>query len=223
MIIHESFYLVASICAFTYAIITVISSWLHAQTKIAFTTLENVMAMRNDTRVNVRLWIVLLSFFIVLMAYAGVAARVATRSPGLALIGFSFCFIFVITELLWRSVDMFALRRVWLPQLAEEKDEGKKGALEILLMGFGTCRVALYFVLMTSCGLGTLSFGIGSWSENILDIIVSIVLFTNTVRLFLRVFEMHGGKKQLSKVNNKIYAPVVTVTYIVIGIWLVFP
>jgi len=223
MINREGFYIVASICAFIYAIITVVSSWLHSQTKEAFTTLENVMATRNDPRVRVRLWIVLLSFFFVLVAYAGVAVRIVTRSPRLALVGFAFCFIFVITELLWRSVDMFALRRVWLPQLAEEKDEGKKAALEILLMGFGTCRVALCFVLMTSCALGTLSYAIGTWSENTLDMVVSVVLFANTLRLFSSVLEMHGGKKRLSKINEKIHAPAVTIIYLVIGIWLIYP
>jgi hypothetical protein len=223
MIINEGFGTVASICAFTYAIITVISSWLHSQTKEAFTTLENVIAMRDDPRVKARLWIVLLSFFFVLVAYAGVAVRVLARSPGLALAGFSFCLIFVIVELLWRSVDMFAVRRMWLPQLVEEKDEGKRAAVETLLMGFGACRVALYFVLMTSCALGTLSLGVGIWSGKIFDIVVSIVLFVNALRLFSCVLEMHGGKKKLSIANEKMHTVAVPIIYLVIGLWLIFP
>jgi hypothetical protein len=196
---------------------------LHAQTKEAFTTLENVMAMRDDRRVKVRLWIVLLSFFFAIAAYAGIAARIVTRSPGLALMGFSFCFIFVITELLWRSVDMFAVRRVWLPRLAAEEAEGKKAALETLLMGFGTCRVALYFVLMTSCALGTTLFGLGTWSDKPLDIIVSMVLFANSVRLISGVLEMHVGKVQLSEINKRMHTMVVPIIYLVIGIWLIIP
>lgn len=222
MTFHPSFFVIASLCAFVDAVITVVSAWLLSQVHQAYTSLENVVAFRDDRRVIVRHWLVLFSFFFSLVAYAGIAARVLARAPALALLGFCFHLIFVITELLWRSVDLFALRPVWLAQYAQEVDEVAKTAWRVLVDGFVSSMRALSFVLISGSLLGSLLCGIAVWSEAPLDRWVSVALFVDALRLFLSMAERFGKQKRLAAFNRRIHTPLIVALYALIGVWLWF-
>ena len=220
MSFHPSFFVIASLCAMAYALITVVSAWLLSQIHQAYTTFENVVAFRGDRRAIARHWLVLFSFFFSLVAYAGIAARVLAKAPALALLGFCFHFIFVITELLWRSIDLFALRPVWLAQYAQEVDEVAKTAWRVLVDGFVSSMRALYFVLMSGSLLGSLLYGIATWSEAPLDRLISVALFVNTLWLLLGMAERFGNQKRLATFNRRIHTPLITALYALIGVWL---
>lgn len=220
MSVHPLFFTIASLCAFADALITVVSAWLLSQVHQAYTSLENVVAFRNDRRVIIRHWLVLISFFFSLVAYAGITARTVTSAPALALLGFCFHFVFVITELLWRSVDLFALRPVWLAQYAQEVDAAAKTAWRVLIDGFVSSMRALSFVLMSGSMLGSLLCGIAVWSEIPLDRWVSVALFVNALRLFLGMVERFGNQKRLATFNRRIHTPLITALYVLIGVWL---
>ncbi len=218
---HSAFFTVAALCAIVYALITVLNGWLHARAPKP-SSFEETVALRENRWIVIRSWVVLLSMFFVLVAFGGIAARLFAKSPALAGLGFCFSFIFVFTEMLFRSVGIFAVRRVWMAQYAQETDDNAKTALRVLIASFNSIVGALYFVLMSSFMLGSLLFGIAAWSETLFDKLASVALFLNTFRLFLRLLEMHGNQKWLAALNHRVYVPIVTMVYLIIGVWLGF-
>ena len=218
---QSAFFTMAALCAIVYALITVLNIWLYARAPQA-SSFEETVALRENRWIVIRSWVVLLSMFFALVALGGIAARLFTRSPALAGLGFCFSFIFAFTEMLFRSVGIFAVRRVWMAQYVQETDDDAKTALRVLITSFNSAVEALYFVLMSGHLLGSLLFGIAAWSETPLDKLTSVALLLNALRLFLRLLEMHGNQKWLAALNYRVYAPVVTMVYLIIGVWIGF-
>jgi hypothetical protein len=219
MLVDPLFFTVASVCAMVYALVTPLNVWLLERIPRPH-SFDDRVALRDNRWAIARRRLVLLSMFFVIVAFGGIAARVYAKSPALAVFGFCFGFLFVLTELLWRSLDLFAVQRVWMTQYAHETDVAAKTALRVLITSFHSGVGALYFVLQAGHTLASLLFGMAVWSGVLLDRVTSAVLFINALRLVLRLTEMHGNQKWLATFNHRVYAPVVTAVYAIIGVWL---
>ena len=219
MLIDPLFITIASVCAIVYALITPLNWWLFRRTPRAH-SFDAMIALRDNRWAVARRWVVLLSMFFVIVAFGGIAARMYAKAPALAVFGFCSGFLFVLTEMLWRSLDLFAVQRVWMAQYAHETDVAVTTALQVLINSFYSGVDALYFVLQVGHALASLLFGIAIWSGVLLDQAISAALFVNVLRLILRLLEMQGNQRWLATFNHRVYAPVVTVTYAIIGVWL---
>jgi hypothetical protein len=208
--------IVAALCAFTYAGVTLISGWLLRRAPHV-EKIEEVIAVSNKPTDLAQNWIVLLSMFPCLVAYFGAAALVWRVSPSLAALGFVFCVFFVLTELLYRSVELFAVKRVWMPRYTKEGD----AALKALIAGFYDVVEALYFVLLAGHLLGSALLGIGlvviigGW-----PIIAGVALILNAARLLLRILQMHLGQRWLAGFNDGLYTPLVFLIFSAFGLGL---
>ncbi|NIM96059.1 MAG: hypothetical protein GTO18_20350 [Anaerolineales bacterium] len=219
MLIDPLFFTIASVCAIVYALITPLNIWLLERVPRVH-SFDDRIALRDNRWAIARRWLVLLSMFFIIVAFGGIAARVYAKSPALAVFGFCSGFLFVLTELLWRSLDLFAVQRVWMAQYAHETDVATKTALRVLITSFHSGVESLYFVLMAGHTLASLLFGIAVWSGVLLDRVTSAALFVNALRLVLRLVEMHGNQRWLATFNRRVYAPAVTAIYAIIGVWL---
>jgi len=204
--------IVAALCAFAYAGVALISGWLLRRAP-QVETIEETIAVSNKPTDLAQNWIVLLSMFPCLIAYFGTVALLWRVSPSLAALGFIFCVFFVLTELLYRSVELFAVKLVWMPRYAREGD----AALKTMIAGFYDVVEALYFVLLAGHLLGSALLGIGlavigGWAT-----IAGVALIVNAVRLLLRILQIHLGQHRLAGVNSRLYTPLVFLIFCTLG------
>jgi hypothetical protein len=207
--------IVAALCAFAYAVVTLISGWLLRRVPEA-ETIDEIIAVSNKPADLAQNWVVLLSMFPGFIAYFGAADLVWRGSPPLAVLGFVFCTIFILTELLYRSVELFTVKRVWMPRYTQEGD----ATLKTMIIGFYDVVGALYFVLLSGHLLGSALLGaglllVGGWA-----VIAAVALFINALRLLLRILEMHMGQRWLARFNNGIYMWLVFLIFGALGIGL---
>jgi hypothetical protein len=207
--------LVAALCAFAYAGVAVISGWLLRRAP-RVESIEDIISVSNRPSALAQNWIVLLSMFPGLIAYFGAAALIWRVSPPLAALGFVFCIFFVLTELLYRSVELFAVKRVWMPHYLREGD----APLRAMIAGFYDVVEGLYFVLLAGHLLGSALLGIGLALVGGWAVIASVALIINTVRLLLRILEMFVGQRWLAGFNYGVYTPLVFLIFCAFGLGL---
>jgi hypothetical protein len=208
--------ILAALCAFVYAGVTLISGWLRRRAP-QVETIEEVIAVSNKPTDLAQNGIVLLSMFPCLIAYFGAAALVWTVSPPLAALGFVFCVFFVLTELLYRSVELFAVKRIWMPRFTKEGD----AALKTMIVGFYDVVEALYFVLLVGHLLGSAMLGIGLVVISGWATLAGVALIVNAARLLLRILQMHLGQRWLEDFNDRFYTPLVFLIFSAFGLGLV--
>ena len=234
MPVSASFFIVASLCAVGYALITVVSAWMLSRTHQAYTTLENAVAFRDDRHVIVRHWLVLVSFFFTLVAYAGIAARVVARTPMLALLGFCFHLIFHHGTALafggaFRPAAYLdgpvrrgngrtsqgsvagAHRRFFI----EHARAGFCAPVHLSAKALFRNNVAYFKRLYSQNAyqtaklflndyLSSLLNGFAVWSEVLFDRLVSVTSFVKSLWLLLRLAEGIGGQRGLAALNRRL-------------------
>jgi hypothetical protein len=210
---------VAALCALAYATLTLVSGWLRRRMADARTE-DEMIAVANKPVALAQSWVVLLSMFVALVAYFGAAALAFSVSPPLAVLGFVFCVFWVLTELLYRSVELFAVTRAWIPRYLAEGDATLKATLKTMIVGFYDVVAALYFVLLSGHLLGSALLGVGLWLVGGWAQIASIALLVNALRLLLRILEMHLGQRWLSPFNTRAYTVLVFLIFCALGVGL---
>lgn len=210
------FLIVSASCALIYALSTVIAQRLRSDLPPTHTFEEMLESVSNASFLAL-CWVTLLSMFFVLVAYVGIAVIAWRVSPPFAVLGMLFCTFFVLTELLYRSVELFAVIRVWFPNYQRKPDE----ALRLMITGFDEVVNALYFVLLMGHGLGSAVLGLtvcllGGWA-----LLAALALLLNALRISLRILEMHLGWHRLSTFNARIYAPLVVSIFLALAFSLV--
>lgn len=210
------FAIISAFGAFIYALCTVIAERLRYRLPPT-DTFEEMLKSASDPSFLAICWVTLLSMFFVLAAYVGIAVIAWRVSPPLAILGLLFCAFFVLTELLYRSVELFAVIQVWIPNYQRKPDE----VLRRMITGFDDVVNALYFVLLMGHGLGSALLGLavlplGGWA-----LLAALALLLNALRAFLRILEMHVGWSKLSTFNARAYTPVVASIFLVLAFSLV--
>lgn len=203
------FLIISAACSLIYAIITVIAGWLRRRIPAVHTFAEMVEVANNPYEIAL-CWIVLLSIIFALVVYVGIARMAWQVSPPLAILGLLFCTLFVFTELLYRSVELFAVKRVWIRNYQQKPSE----TLQMMIEGFDYIVEALYFVLLAGHCLGSALLGLALWPLGGWALLISFALFVNALRTLLRILEMHLGLRRLALFNRSLYM------FMVVGIFL---
>lgn len=219
MQVSLNFFRTASVCALVYALVTIVSAWLMSQIPEP-ATFDETIALRDNTFNLLRSWATFLSFFFVIVAFWGVAVMKLKSSFELAILGFTFCLIFALIEMLYRSVELLAVNGGWAARYVSETDEVVRTALRVNISAFGDITFALYFVILAAFMIGSFCYSLATWKGVGLEKLVSIVFLLNTVRLLLRLMQMYGTQSWLAGLNSLIYAPIVVSLFIAIGVWL---
>ena len=167
-----------------------------------------------------RLTVILLGFFPILVAFAAVALRRIMLRPAASLLGFTFSFLFVTSEVSARSIDLFLVSRKW----AVEYHSAASPAMQQLLAGriqlWEESVGAFYFVLLAGHLLASTCFAIAAWDDDRWNQIVAIAFILNAVRLASRVAEGYMSQRWLDPVNDAVYFPAVALIFSTLTAWL---
>jgi hypothetical protein len=215
-----NFYRLATACCACYVIAQAIqqTAFRHGINDAA--TGERAILQRLLPLDQFRLWVILLSFFPILVAFAAVALRRVRSSPAAALLGFTFSFLFVAAEISARSIDLFLVSRKW----AVEFDSATSPAVQQLIAGrmqlWEASVGAFYFVLLAGHLLASTCFAIAAWDDDRWNRIVAVAFILNAVRLASRLIEGYMGQQWLDPVNGAVYFPAVALIFGTLTAWL---
>jgi len=212
-------YRVAAVCSLVFAAVMLLQEWLFRLIPTA-TTREHAFAIEISPINRAHAWTVFLSFFCVVVAYSAIAAKRFERSPALSGLGGVFCFLFTLVELLYRSIELFAVNGRWIPKYLGETDVETKALLGAQIGAFGDIVFALYFVLLSAHLIGSVAYSMVTWSGKGMERLVSILFAINGSRLLLRLIGGYAGQAWLEGINRAIYSPIVVILFVVVGVWL---
>jgi hypothetical protein len=167
-----------------------------------------------------RLAVILISFFPILVAFTAVALRRIRSSPAASLLGFTFSFEFVTSEVSTRSIDLFLVSRKW----AVEYHSAASPAVQQMIAGrvqlWADSVGAFYFVLLAGHLLASACFAIATWDGDRWNRIVAVAFIANAIRLAGRIAEGYLGQSWLDAVNNVVYFPAVILIFSTLTAWL---
>jgi hypothetical protein len=210
---------IAALCAFYYAAVQAAQWWLRS--RIAnLRKLDESIDVRNHPDNVLRMQLVLSSMFLMIIGFGGVALAIFAAAPALAVLGFVFSLLFLFIEICYRSIELFGVTRVLVPQYLGETDAASKAAKGAIIEVFNTSVIAVYFPLLVGIMAASILFGVATIDGGGLETLVGVVFFAHAIHALMRILEMHGGIKTLSSFNLRVYFPLAIGKYTLIGVWL---
>lgn len=216
---HPLFFKMAALCAFYYASAQAAQFWLRSRLA-RLRAAEPSLSTHNHPVNLLRMRLVLSSMFVVVITFAAVALAKVPTAPASSVLGFVFSLLFLFIEILYRSIELFGVNTVLIPAHLNEADPASKATKGALVDAFTTGVIAAYFPLLVSLLLASVFFGLATVNSGGLESVVGIVFFIHAAHVLMRILEMHGGLKQLSAFNLRVYFPLTIGKYALIGVWL---
>jgi hypothetical protein len=182
---------------------------------------EQAILQRLEPLDRFRLTVILLSFFPIVVAFGAVALRRANLRPAASLLGFTFSCLFVIGEVINRSIDLFVISRRWAAEYQAAGSLAAKQSLADRIQIWDETFGGFYFVLRMGLFLGCLCFAIAAWdARQRWNQLVAIAFAANAVRVAGRLAEGYLGQAWLEPVNNAVYFPLTVLIYGTLAAWL---
>ncbi|HYL68068.1 MAG TPA: hypothetical protein VEX69_02795 [Candidatus Limnocylindria bacterium] len=168
-----------------------------------------------------RLTVILLSFFPIVVAFGAVALRRAKMRPAASLLGFAFSLLFVIGEIINRSIDLFVISRRWAVEYQAATSPTVKQLLADRIQIWDETFGGYYFVLRMGLWLGCLCFAVATWEKHERwNQVVAVALAANALRAAGRLAESYMGQAWLGPVNEAVYFPATLLIYGTLAAWL---
>jgi hypothetical protein len=169
---------------------------------------------------QLRLAVLLISFFPILVASAAVALRRIRLSPAASVLGFTFSFLFVMTEVSTRAIDLFLVSRKWAVEYHAAASPAVQQVIEGRIQLWAEFVGAFYFVLLAGHFLASACYAIATWGDDRWNRIVAVAFIANAVRLAGRIAESYLGQSRRDTVNNAVYFPAVALIFGTLTVWL---
>jgi hypothetical protein len=216
-----NFYRLAAVCGAFYVVAQVVQEITFHYGINDSAAGEQAILQRLMRLDQFRLTVLLLSFFAITIAFGAVALRRARMQPAASLLGFAFTFVFVIAEILNRSIDLFVISQRWAAEYQATASAAAKQVLadriEVWSESFG----GYYFVLRMGLFLGCLCFAVATWdTSKRWNQIVAIAFAANAARVGGRIAEGFLGQAWLAPVNDAVYFPASVLIYGTLAVWL---
>src|ERR1700746_3305174 len=112
-----------------------------------------------------RLTVILLSFFPIAVAFAAVALRQVRVRPAASVLGFSFSLLFVIGEIVNRSLDLFVISKQLAMQYQGTAPWAAKELIAERIQAWRESFTGYYFIIRIGLLLGCLCFAIATWDR----------------------------------------------------------
>src|SRR3984957_9992144 len=168
-----------------------------------------------------RLTVILLSFFPITVAFAAVALRQVRLRPAASVLGFSFSLLFVIGEIVNRSLDLFVISKQWAVQYQGTAPLAAKQLIAERIQGWSESFTGYYFLIRIGLLLGCLCFAVATWDRRRpWNQFIAIVFAANAARSAGRLAEGFMGQAWLAPVNDAIYFPATLLIYGSLALWL---
>jgi hypothetical protein len=216
-----NFYRFASVCAAAYVVAQIIQDYTFHHGISDSPVGEQAILQRLMPLDQFRLALLLLSFFPITVAFAAVALRRARVRPAASVLGFSFSFLFVIGEIVNRSIDLFVLSKQWAVQYQGTASLAAKQLIAERIQVWGESFTGYYFIIRIGLFLGCLCFAVATWdSRQRWNQFIAIVFAVNVARSAGRLAEGFMGQAWLAPINDAIYFPATVLIYGSLAVWL---
>ncbi|HEU4535381.1 MAG TPA: hypothetical protein VFS00_14735, partial [Polyangiaceae bacterium] len=157
--------------------------------------------------------LLLLSFFGLFVSFLAIGLSRARQRPALVALALSFLGLFCAVEILYRSVDFFAVEGAWLRRYAATNDPALRAMLRSRVEGVGDVIRALYAPLAISHMLGSAllagafvpAAGVDRW-------LVAGLAF-NALRLVGRFASSYLGAHWLDALSGELYFPSILASF----------
>jgi hypothetical protein len=216
-----NFYRFASVCAAAYVVAQIIQDYTFHHGISDSPVGEQAILQRLMPLDQFRLTLLLLSFFPITVAFAAVALRRARVRPAASVLGFSFSFLFVIGEIVNRSIDLFVLSKQWAVQYQGTASLAAKQLIAERIQVWGESFTGYYFIIRIGLFLGCLCFAVATWnSRQRCNQFIAIVFAANAARSAGRLAEGFMGQAWLAPINDAVYFPATVLIYGSLAVWL---
>lgn len=216
-----NFYRFASVCAASYVVAQIIQNFTFHHGISDSPVGEQAILQRLMPLDQFRLTVILLSFFPITVAFSAVALRQARVRPASSVLGFSFSFLFVIAEIVNRSIDLFVLSKHWAVQYQSTASLAAKQLIAERIQAWGESFTGYYFIIRIGLFLGCLCFAVATWDRRQRwNQFIAIVFAANAARAAGRLAEDFMGQAWLAPVNDAIYFPASVLIYGSLAVWL---
>jgi hypothetical protein len=111
--LSANFYRFAAVCGFYYVAAQIFQEFAFRHGITDSPVGEQAILQRLMPLDQLRLMGILSSFFAITVVFAAVALHQARMRPAASVLGFSFSFLFVIGEIINRSIDLFVISKLW--------------------------------------------------------------------------------------------------------------
>ena len=216
-----NFYRFASVCAAGYVVAQIIQDFTFHHGISDSPVGEQAILQRLMPLDQFRLTVILLSFFPITVAFSAVALRQARVRPASSVLGFSFSFLFVIGEIVNRSIDLFVLSKQWAVQYQGTASLAAKQLIAERIQVWDESFTGYYFIIRIGLFLGCLCFAIATWDRrHRWNQFIAIVFAANAARAAGRLAEDFMGQAWLAPINDAIYFPASVLIYGSLAVWL---
>jgi hypothetical protein len=216
-----NFYRFAAFCAACYVVAQIIQEFAFHHGISDSPVGEQVILQRLMPLDQFRLTLLLLSFFPITVAFAAVALRQVRLRPAASVLGFSFSLLFVIGEIINRSIDLFVISKQWAMQYQGTGSVAAKQLIAERIQVWTESFTGYYFIIRIGLLLGGLCFAIATWDRRQRwNQFIAIVFAANAARSAGRLAEGFMGQAWLAPVNDAIYFPATVLIYGSLALWL---
>ena len=216
-----NFYRFAAVCAACYVVAQIIQEFTFHHGISDSPVGEQAISQRLMPLDQFRLTLLLLSFFPITVAFAAVALRQARIRPAASVLGFSFSLLFVIGEIINRSIDLFVISKQWAMQYQGTASLPAKQLIAERIQVWTESFTGYYFIIRIGLLLGCLCFAIATWDRRRRwNQIIAVVFAVNAARSAGRLAEGFMGHAWLAPLNDAIYFPATVLIYGSLAVWL---
>ena len=216
-----NFYRFAAICAACYVVAQIVQEFTFHHGISDSPVGEQAILQRLMPLDQFRLTLLLLSFFPITVAFAAVALRQARIRPAASVLGFSFSLLFVIGEIINRSIDLFVISKQWAMQYQGTASVAAKQLIAERIQMWTESFTGYYFIIRIGLLLGCLCFAIATWdSRRRWNQFIAVVFAANAARSAGRLAEGFMGQAWLAPLNDTIYFPASVLIYGSLAVWL---
>jgi hypothetical protein len=216
-----NFYRFAAVCAACYVVAQIIQEFTFHH-GISDSPVGQQAILQRLVPLDVfRLTLLLLSFFPITVAFAAVALRQARIRPAASVLGFSFSLLFVIGEIISRSIDLFVISKQWAMQYQDTASLPAKQLIAERIQVWTESFTGYYFIIRIGLLLGCLCFAIATWDRRQRwNQFIAVVFAVNAARSAGRLAEGFMGHAWLAPLNDAIYFPATVLIYGSLAVWL---
>jgi hypothetical protein len=216
-----NFYRFAAVCAACYVVAQIIQEFAFHHGISDSPVGEQAILQRLMPLDQFRLTLLLLSFFPITVAFAAVALRQVRIRPAASVLGFSFSLLFVIGEIVNRSIDLFVISKHWAMQYQATVSVAAKQLIAERIQVWTESFTGYYFIIRVGLLLGCLCFAIATWDRRRRwNQFIALVFAVNAARSAGRLAEGFMGQAWLAPLNDALYFPASVLIYGSLAVWL---
>ncbi len=163
--------------------------------------------------------LLLLSFFALYVTFLAIGLAREGRRPALVALALSFLGLFCAVEIVYRSVDFFAVEGAWLRRYAAATDPALRALLRARVEAFNDVVRALYAPLLLSQLLGAALLAGAFLPARGIDRWLVAGLSINALRLVGRFSSTFLGQGWLEALSGSLYFPAILLSYAPVLVW----